>query len=88
MVETHLLSPRRNETPTFEDVYLTAQASIQMPVVFETIACAVQNPFIFPRPFRCACDFRFCWSAMYTVENETKKSEISASVGLARRGVS
>ena len=54
MVETHLLSSGRDETPTFEDVYLTAQASIQMRVVFETIACTVQNPSVFPCPFRCA----------------------------------
>ena len=91
MVETHLLSSRRDETPTFGDVYLTAQASIQMHVVFETIACGVQNPLFSHVLFAAlACDFRglLCWSAMYTVENVMPKSEISASVGLRRRGVS
>ena len=46
MVETHLLSSRRDVAPTFEDVYLTAQASIQMRVVFETSARPVQNPLV------------------------------------------
>ena len=53
MVETHLLSSRRDETLTFEDVYLTAQASIQMRVVVETIAFAVQTLSVFQCSFAC-----------------------------------
>ena len=68
MVETHLLSSRRDETLTFEDVYLTAQASIQMRVVFETIACVPCKTPLFPHVLFAALahDFRglLCWSAM------------------------
>ena len=91
VAQTHLLASRLDEPPTFEDVYLTAQASLQMHVVFETIAPVTQNPCVFPSLLAAlARDFRglLCWSTMYTVENETPKSEISASVGLRGRSVS
>ena len=91
MVETHLLSSRRDETPTFEDVYLTAQASIQMLSSLKPSRVLCKTP-LFPHVLFAALarDFRglLCWNAMYTVENVMPKSEISASVGLRRRGVS
>ncbi len=91
MAETHLLSSRRDETPTSEDAYLIAQASIQMRVVFEPSRVPCKPP-LFPHVLFAALvrDFRglLCWNAMYTVENVMPKWEISASVGLRRRGVS
>ena len=95
MAETHLLPYRLYETPTFEDVYLTAQASIQMPLkcvsALKPSHVPCQIP-LFPHVLFAALarDFRglLCWSAMCTVENETPKSEIPASVGLRRRGFS
>ena len=86
-----MLASRRNESPAFEDVYLTAQASIQMLVVGEIIACALRNRSVSEGlSAEVVCGFRglLSWSAMYTVENETPKSDISASVGLRRRDVS
>ena len=90
MPQTHLLSSCLVETPTFENVYLTAQASIQMRVVFETIVCAAQNLLFFNVFFAAmARELRgfLCWSTIHT-KNETPKSEISASVGLRKRSVS
>ena len=54
VVQTHLLPSHLDETPTFEDVYLTAQASLQMRVMFETIAPVIPNPSVFSSPFGCA----------------------------------
>ena len=91
MVETHLLFSRRDETPTFEHVFLTTQASIQMRVVFETIECALAKTLCFPISFSLLwrVTLEACFTGVvYIVENETPKPHMSASVGLRRRGVS